>query len=260
MNTARPREALTCSGFAAFTISRILPISFSLSSGVLLSDPQLVAMTDCTPGCEVVDRVELTDGRTFAVVGTFIPTLNPLGGQPQYAARVYLLVRGCIAIFSLVAADHKLYKILTFGLVPPGGSPLEIACVVLWILLMAGGAALVVRRSGSGAARFVTLWFAAHMLTLSAATPIVSRHFYLGALPACLLTAWILWRGAAAAAAWIGRQGALAALRMPEPQAAAVLAFLVVLLLAVNAKTDLDTAGTVHKEATLASRHTPTTS
>lgn len=165
--------------------------------------------------------------------------------------RVYLLLRGFVAIFSLVGADHKLYKILTFGLSPPGGTPLVSACLIVWIVLLAGGAAILLWKSRSGAVRFLTLWLAAHMLMLSLVTNVVSRHFYLGALPASLLMAWILCRAAGWVAARIGgknREG------LPAPRTADLLAFLVVALLAINGKTDIDVAATVHKEATRASR------
>lgn len=174
--------------------------------------------------------------------------------------RAHLLVRGCIAIFSLVAADHKLYKILTFGLAPPPGTPAQVGLFMLWCLLLVAGAVFLLWKSRSGTVRFLTLWFAMHIVTVAAATGIVSRHFYLAALPASLLMAWLLWRGAEKLAAWIDRWNALGGGRAPETRTAdlsrtaAVLVLVVLTLLAVNAKTDLDTAGTLYKEATRASR------
>jgi len=168
--------------------------------------------------------------------------------------RIFLIVRGCVAIFSLVGADHKLFKLLTFGLTPPPGSVLHIILVLLWCLLLAGGAALLLWKSRSGNVRFLTLWFVAHLVTVAAAIPTVSRHFYLAALPASLLLAWVIWRGADAAASGIARWNTSPGWSMPEPQIAAIVALVALALLAINAKTDLDTAGTLHKQATEASR------
>ena len=167
--------------------------------------------------------------------------------------RIYLLVRACVALFSLVGADHKLFKILAFGLAPQPGGPLHVTLVALWCLL-GMATALFLWQSRCGAVRFLTLWFAGYMVSAAVATPLVSRHFYLGALPASLLMAWLIWRAADAVAARIARWDARAAWPMPEPQTAAVVALLALTLLAVNAKTDLDTAGTLHKVATQATR------
>lgn len=170
------------------------------------------------------------------------------GDWTTWKLRIYLLLRAFVGIFSLVGADHKLYKILTFGLSPPGGSPLVTACLILWTALLAGGAVLLLWKSRSGAVRFLTIWLAAHMVMLSLVTNVVSRHFYLGALPGSLLMAWLLWRVTCWVTARFGGDG------RPEPRTAGFLALLVVALLAINAKSDIDVAATVHKEATRASR------
>lgn len=164
--------------------------------------------------------------------------------------RIYLLVRGCIGIFSLLGADHKLYKILTFGLAPPGGSPLYMVAIAAWILGLAVAGLLLLRRSRSAAARFLVLWFAGHMLLVSVGSGIVSRHFYIGAMPAALISAWLIWSAADRAAAWLARRDS----RIVEPRAAATLAFLVLTLLVSGAKSDLDMAAAVHRDATMASR------
>jgi hypothetical protein len=161
--------------------------------------------------------------------------------------RLYMLVRGCIATFSLMGADYKLYKILTFGISPPGGSPQFVALLLVWFLILAIGGALLFWKSRSGIIRFLLLWFVGHMVVVATASGVVSRHFYLAALPASLLSAWLLWRAAEAVAARVGSP-------LPQPYVAAFLAFLAFALLAVNAKTDLDTAGTIHKQASLATQ------
>ncbi|HEY2737316.1 MAG TPA: hypothetical protein VGK45_02860, partial [Thermoanaerobaculia bacterium] len=168
--------------------------------------------------------------------------------------RVYLLVRGCVALLTLRGADTTLYKAVTFALGPHGGSWLTRACLVLWIAGLAGGAALLAARTRTPGIRVLIAWFALHMLTLSLATPIVSRHYYLGALPSSLLLAWALWWLAdRLAAGWHARSGRTA-LGLTEPQTATLLVFLIFSLLLAGAKSDLDTAAALGKEATGASR------
>jgi hypothetical protein len=166
--------------------------------------------------------------------------------------RLHLLVRGYLAIFSLVGADQKLYKILTFGLSPSGWSPQFVALLVVWVLILSIGGALLFWKSRSGIVRFLLLWFAGHMIIVAITAGPVSRHFYLAALPASLLSAWLLWRAADAVAAWLGRWRTHS--KSPHPYVAAGLVLLISTLLVVNAKRDLDTAGTLHKQATLATR------
>lgn len=173
---------------------------------------------------------------------------------PDLHLRLHLIVRGCIGIFSLIGADHTLYRILTFNLVPPGGSPLHVAFVSVWALGLVFGAALFTWRTRSLAARFTVLWFALHMLTVGTAIDVVSRHLYLGALPGALLSAWLLWGGADHAAAWLGRRGRLPAPHVSPPRVAIVLVFLVLVLLTWGASIDRGVATTLHVEATRASR------
>jgi hypothetical protein len=166
--------------------------------------------------------------------------------------RVFLLVRGCIAIFALRGADSKLYYLLSFGLAPGAGTLLHKLLVGFWVLALSGAAALLMARSRTPAVRFLVVWFAVHMLVLSTATAIVSRMFYLGAIPAALLSSWLLWRGAEAAAAVLGRR-----LALPSTDRVAVgLAFFALALLVSGATTDLDLAARIHHEATVASRQT----
>jgi hypothetical protein len=166
--------------------------------------------------------------------------------------RAYLLVRGCIAIFTLRGSDSRIYRTLSFGLIPASGTALYTFLVALWLVLLAGVAVLGLARSRPAAVRLLVAWFAVHMLTISAATAIVSRHFYLAAIPAALLSSWALWRGAEIAA------GALESrLALPATEGvAAGLAFFVLALLVSGAVTDLDAAAKVHLEATAASRRT----
>ncbi|HEX3554141.1 MAG TPA: hypothetical protein VIA62_13020 [Thermoanaerobaculia bacterium] len=166
--------------------------------------------------------------------------------------RIYLLVRGCIAIFTLRGSDPKLYSLLSFGLAPGSGTPLHRLLVALWAVALATAAALLAWRSRTPAVRFLMAWFAVHMLIVSTASGIVSRMFYLGAIPAALLSSWLIWRGAEMAAAALGRR-----LALPSTEGVTVgLAFFALALLVSGATTDLDAAARVHREATVASRRT----
>ncbi len=166
--------------------------------------------------------------------------------------RIYLLVRGCIAIFTLRGADSKLYSLLSFGLTPGSGTTLHRLLVALWAVALATTAALLAWRSRTPAVRFLVAWFAVHMLIVSAASGIVSRMFYLGAIPAALLSSWLLWRGAEIAAAAIGRR-----LALPSCEGVTVgLACFALALLVSGATTDLDLAARIHREATGVSRRT----
>lgn len=175
----------------------------------------------------------------------FIP-----GNWEEIKNRVYLLVRACVALLTLRGADNTLYKAILFGLGTSGGNVLSRVCIVLWLAGLTAGGALLAARTRTPGVRLLAAWFALHMLTLSLATPIVSRHFYLGALPSSLLLAWALW--------WIAERLAHfwngTALGLTEPQTATVLVFLSFSLLLAGAKSDLDTAAALGKEATWASR------
>jgi hypothetical protein len=117
---------------------------------------------------------------------------------------------------------------------------------------LAGTGALLIGRSRTPAVRFLVAWFAVHMIIVSAATGIVSRMFYLGAIPAALLSSWLLWRGAEIAAAALSRRLALSS----EDGVAVGLVFFVLALLVSGATTDLDLAARIHREATNDSRVT----
>ncbi|HEV7503493.1 MAG TPA: hypothetical protein VGS07_01105 [Thermoanaerobaculia bacterium] len=131
--------------------------------------------------------------------------------------RIFLLVRGCIAIFTLRGSDSKLYFLLSFGSAPGAGTILHKLLVGSWALVLAATAVLFLARSRVPAVRFLVAWFAVHMLIVSAATGLVSRMFYLGAIPAALLSSWLLWRGAEIAAGALGRR-----LAIPSPEGVTV--------------------------------------
>jgi hypothetical protein len=161
----------------------------------------------------------------------------PPRGLDALAIRLYLLVRACIGLFTLRGSDSALYAVFSFGSFTPigpiGGRPF-LALVGLWLLGLAGLAALLLAKAREPAVRFLVAWLATHLLLVSAGIDVVSRHCYLAALPASLLASWALWRLA-------DRTGAGVVLG-------------VVALLAAGARTDLDVAAALHREATEASR------
>jgi hypothetical protein len=168
--------------------------------------------------------------------------------------RILFVVRGCLAIFTLRSSATSISRVMTSGLEPPWGSPLYLTCLGLWVLGLTAGGVLLVRKARSPDVRFLVLWFAVHILTVSAAVLIVSRHYYLAAMPAALLLARLVWSIADRLAAAVVRRGAAAALRLNEQALATLLAVLALTVLTAGAKSDLDAAAALAKQATAASR------
>jgi hypothetical protein len=158
--------------------------------------------------------------------------------------RLYRLVRGCVALFTLMGSDDRLYRVLTFGLLPPFGSPALSLLIAVWALALAAGGALLAWRARSPAVRFTVLWLAAHLLTVGATTEAVSRHLYLAALPASLLLSWGIWSAADRLAGRLARG---------RERAAAVLAGSSLALLVAGALPDLGAAAAVYRDASAAS-------
>ena len=180
--------------------------------------------------------------------------LIPPNGLEGLVIRLYLLVRACIALFSLRGADPALYAVFSFGSFTPIGTRAFHAFLGAWLLVLTGSAAILVWKAREPTVRLLVLWLAAHLLAVSAGVDIVSRHFYLAALPASLLTSWALWRGADRMASALARLPSFDGLGMSPSQAGAVLVLPIVTLLAAGARTDLDSAAAVHLEATQATR------
>lgn len=187
-------------------------------------------------------------------VATGHTALLPPNGLEGLVIRLYLLARACIALFSLRGADPALYAVFSFGSFTPIGSREFHALLGAWLLGLTGSAALLVRKAREPAIRFLVLWLTAHLLVVSAGVDIVSRHFYLAALPASLLTSWALWRSADWIASVLSRRPSFPALGMSPAQAGAALVLPVVALLVAGSRTDLDAAAAVHLEATQATR------
>lgn len=172
----------------------------------------------------------------------FPETLNDM------AVRLLFVVRAVIHVFTLRGDGVTVQRVVAAGTGSDLGQPLFHAVLIGWFLLFAVIAVLLVLR-GRPATRVAALWFAVHMALLSASIVPQSRHFYLAALPAALLSAGLLWTGAERAAAWLGRRSASDWSAQP-----AFLALLVLLLMLPAAKRDLDRAAAVYGQATAATR------
>jgi hypothetical protein len=168
--------------------------------------------------------------------------------------RLHLLVRAVIGIFSLRGSDPAIYYLFSFRTIPPMPSPLYHVFLGGWLLFLAGLGAWLVFKVKEPAVRLLTLWMAIHLAVVGAASGIVSRHFYLAAIPAMLLLAWAIWGLAERAAARLDRSGASSALGLGPEQTAAALALFVLVLLVAGAKNDLNSAAAIHRAATQANR------
>ena len=157
--------------------------------------------------------------------------------------RLHLMVRAVIGIFTLRGSDPAIYYLFTFRQIPPFPSPLYHVFLGGWLLALTALGAFLVFKVREPAVRLLTLWFAIHLSLSAAATGIVSRHFYLAAIPAMLLLAWAIWSLADRAAVVLDRAGA-----------SSWLALLTLVLLVAGAKNDLNSAAAVHKVATQATR------
>ncbi|HEV2843284.1 MAG TPA: hypothetical protein VG477_00445, partial [Thermoanaerobaculia bacterium] len=164
------------------------------------------------------------------------------------AVRLLFVVRAVIHMFTLRGHGGTVQRVVAAGTRSDLGQPLFHAILIGWFLLFLAIAILLVLR-GRPATRFATLWFAVHMALLSASIPPQSRHFYLAALTAALLSASLLWAGAERAAAWLGRRSTSDWSAQP-----AFLVLLVLLLMLPAAKRDLDRAAALYGQATAATR------
>jgi hypothetical protein len=160
--------------------------------------------------------------------------------------RIHFIIRACIAIFTLRGSDPATYTLFyPLGLPPAWGSSWHHAILAGWLALMGILSLLALFKSRQPAVPFLILWFWLHIAIVSVATVIVSRQYYLAAIPAALLLAWVIFRLADALASRFGREPAVVS---------ATLAFLAFGLLAAGAKSDLDDAAAIHREATVAAR------
>jgi hypothetical protein len=175
--------------------------------------------------------------------------------------RIQFLTRACIAMFTLRGNQPAVADVFHLGLGPRAyGSPEYHMVLGFWAVLFAALTLLAVFRVRQQAVIFLTLWFWIHVTALSTATIMESRQYYLAALPAMLLLAWGISRAADAASdaitaraqSWAGGPTAGGAPRAAAISASA--AFLAFALLAAGAKSDIDTAAAVFRDATLDAR------
>ena len=249
------RPALWAGTFALASLAAFFtyePAVSVVAAGFLYAALVFARVRPLLPAVLGAAGVVLASKIWFAALGhTALLLPNGLEGV---VIRLFLLVRACIALFTLRGADPALYAVFSFGTFHPPGTRAFYMLVGAWLLALTVGAALLLWKSREPAVRFLVLWLAAHLLAVSAGVDIVSRHFYLAALPASLLAAWALWRGADRIASSLARLPSFAGLGMTPTQAGAALTLLIVALLASGARTDLDAAAAVHREATQATR------
>ncbi len=163
--------------------------------------------------------------------------------------RLHFLVRGCIGLFTLRGADPAIFALFYPGGRPPvWGGTYHHVLLAAWLALMGLLSLFGLLKSRERAVPFLILWFWIHLGVVSVATTLVSRRAFLAAIPAALLLTWAIFRAAEAAAARLGRD------RQEAATVSAALAFLAFGLLAAGAKSDLDEAAAVHREATEATR------
>jgi hypothetical protein len=183
------------------------------------------------------------------------------GGHPAFfmpttldglRLRLFFAVRACIGIFTLRGSDTVLARIFSLGGAAGYGTPLFHALLALWLVGLATVAVCLLWKAREPAVKLLAAWFALHLTIVSTAIIPVSRHFFLAAIPAALLSAWILWRGCSLAHGWLTRRtsGSLLA----ERGAAGVLALLLVLIAAAAAKQDLDRAAALNLQASKATK------
>ena len=161
--------------------------------------------------------------------------------------RCLFVVRAVIGIFSLRAHGAVVNGLIHMGTGLQYGQPLFSVLLIGWLGLFAAVFLLLVWRGGR-AIRFAACWFAIHLTLLSISTVPQSRHYYLAALPAALLSAALLARAAERLVAWWSPRTVG---RWAPP---AFLAVLPLVLMLPGAKADHDRAAGLYTQATTAHR------
>lgn len=164
------------------------------------------------------------------------------------AVRLLFAVRAVIHIFTLRGDGVTVQRVVAAGSRSDLGQPLFHAILVGWFLLFLVLGVLLVLKGRPGT-RVAALWFAVHMALLSVSIPPQSRHYYLAALAAALLSASLLWTAAERVTAWLGRRSTSDWSAQP-----AFLVMLALLLVIPPAKRDLDRAAAFYGQATAATR------
>ncbi len=175
------------------------------------------------------------------------------GTFDELTTRLFLAVRAVIALFTLRGDDATLYTIFSFGMRPPIGSRLFLWLLAAWLLVLLAAAALLAVKARERAVAFLVLWLGAHLATVAAATPPVSRHFYLAALPASILASWVLWRAAHGLASLVRPPAARSRAGLHRHLPAALVLVLVAVL-AGGAQADVTAAAALHDQLTRATQ------
>lgn len=161
--------------------------------------------------------------------------------------RLFLFVRGVISLFTFRGDEQALHALFSFGLSAQLGSRAFHALLGGWLLGLAAIAGILLARVRAPVLRFLVLWLAGHLLLVSAAVGMVSRHLYLAAVPASLIAAWALW--------WLAGRWATACARYSTCAQGGSLGILVgVSLVVASARMDIVSAADLHREVTLATR------
>jgi hypothetical protein len=179
-----------------------------------------------------------------------------LAGMPatnapaEYWFQAYLLVRAVLALFTLTGPDPLLYRLFSLGLESHLGGEVMRALLWGWVVLLVGLLLAALALDRRPAVRFLLAWLAIHLLAFHAATGLVSRHFLIPGLAACLLLALGLKRAGEAASHLLARLRR----RPPSPALAGGIALALATGLAAHSAFYVRRAIAVHLEATAASR------
>lgn len=163
--------------------------------------------------------------------------VSPAESSPQIQQRVELAARAVVSAFTLRGSTTVLDTWMGFAAVPN-----RLGVALAWL-----GAGLVFGAwaawRGTRTTRVALLWFTGHLGVLALGTPIVSRHLYLLALPAALLSATLLVRTLERLVA-----------RGLAPRLGFALGAFVLAGLAFGASRDLVIADRAHEDATAVAR------
>lgn len=138
----------------------------------------------------------LVIGIIAAVRGAFSDHLAPATRIGFDGERLKLLAEGIASVFSLQGSRTVLHAIVTFGLVPDGGSALSGIGAVLFVALILVLAILVVRLLPSTGEAFLAIAFVAHFTAMAPWVAVSPRHCFLPSLIGLPLAVRLLERGA----------------------------------------------------------------
>ncbi len=164
-------------------------------------------------------------------------------------AHAFYALRAAVSAFSLRGSDGTMVRIMALG------QPYFYASIgraLVPATFMAVAAAIAVWRARSPRATFLGAWLAAHLAIVGISTLIVSRMFYLAALPAALLSALALLRTAERLTALVPR---LAASGRSARALTVILVAATCTALAWGAAPDRRTAIALHRASSAANQH-----